>query len=168
MRFTSRSITFLFILSMIAVFFFGFNAGKYISHVEKPVMKVATSPAPTISQSPVLKMPIITRTMVEDCHISFLLPDEFKRTNPASHEAEFRNEHESVIVQCDKKHVAARQAELIETNASTSGRIAGQKILMFSSDEASIFVVPNTKKQNVLIQMSHSLEELIKDTLQFE
>ena len=56
MRFTLRSILFLFSLTTIAVFFFGFNAGKYIDSIDKahpaptPIPTQIVSPEPTQAQ----------------------------------------------------------------------------------------------------------------------
>jgi len=168
MRFTSRSIIFLFILSMIAVFFFGFNAGKYISHVDKPLVEMPISANPALSVTPVLKNSSFSRAVIADCGVSFLLPSHFTKTTSASDEAAFTYQHESIMVDCDKKSVAAQQMALTAKNSSSSAIIAGQKARIFASDEASILIFQNKKKHNILIQISRSLEELIKDTLKLE
>lgn len=72
------------------------------------------------------------------------------------------------MVDCDKKSVAAQQIALSEKNATSSALIAGQKARIFASDEASMFIFPNKKKQSVMITVSRSLAELIKDTLKLE
>lgn len=172
MRFTSRSIIFLFILSTLAVFFFGFNAGKYISNVQKPPMKVSVSPTPvtntSLSITPAAQPLSFTRISVSECGVSFLLPSVFEKTSSASQEAEFKSEKETVMVNCKKEFVSGKLAELSEKNASSSGIIAGQKVRMFASDEASIWIFPNKESQNVFIQVSQALEDLIKETLQLQ
>lgn len=169
MHFTSRSIIFLFILSTLAVFFFGFNAGKYISNVQMPPAKLVLSPTLTsnmqLSGTPAPKSSSFSRTAVADCGVSFLLPGELKKTISASQEAEFKNETETVVVNCKKEFVTSMQVELTEKTTSSSALIAGQKSLVFASEGASIFIFPYKKKQNIFIQVSETLEDLIKDTL---
>ena len=151
MRFTSRSIIFIFILSMIAIFFFGFNTGKYISHVDMPMIQRSLTPTPTLTMSPTLKSPSFSRTSVADCGVSFLLPNHFTKTTSASNAATFTYQQESFMVDCDKKSVAAQQIALSEKNATSSALIAGQKARIFASDEASMFIFPNKKKHLPLV-----------------
>lgn len=134
-----------------------------------PPAKLVLSPTLTsnmqLSGTPAPKSSSFSRTAVADCGVSFLLPGELKKTISASQEAEFKNETETVVVNCKKEFVTSMQVELTEKTTSSSALIAGQKSLVFASEGASIFIFPYKKKQNIFIQVSETLEDLIKDTL---
>lgn len=174
MRFTPRSIIFFFTLSMLAVFFFGFNAGKYISHVDTIAARITPTPllTQTITPSPADKeFTSFTRTPVDDCGISFLLPSNLHKTPSASQEAQFNlpNSFTSIYINCQKAYVTGARSDLAKNaSSSSSAIIAQQKTITYASDEASLFIIQNKRKQGVLIRVSHELEDLIRETLQLQ
>ncbi len=170
MRFTLRSILFLFSLTTLAVFFFGFNAGKYISTIDKAnpiitptVIPEKPSPSPTFSEKP----SSFSRITVDTCGISFLLPSSFEKTSWASQEARFTHQSETVHINCQKEYLQDITST-ISTMASSSAILLDQRTTIYASDEASIIVLQNKLKQSVYVTTSHRIEDLVKDTLKLQ
>lgn len=172
MRFTPRSIIFLFTLSILVVFFFGVNAGKYISHVDKTTALNIPTPLPTQTQPispPVQKNTSFVRTTVDDCGISFLIPSDLQKAPSASQEAQFGvPASPALYVNCQKSYVDRTRSDVAPGVSSASAIIAQQKTVTYASDEASFFIIQNKRKQSVLIRVSHQLEDLVRDTLQLQ